>query len=173
MKCPLAILAPDVIGCRAATFIRRHMQDLLPGGTAVVARAPDIESTASDWTADVPVLDLATIVGGRLRWQLAHAVAKQVGLKLDKLMVERFWKQHQVQVVMGEYLDFGLEWFDVARKSGIRFFGHAHGVDVWGRPRDPRWRSEYLRYNESAGVIAPSRSSRRSEERRVGKECRL
>src|SRR5262249_60121076 len=105
-NCPLAILAPDVIGTPVATFIRRHMRDLLPHRTAVVARNSSDDGITPDWTVDGPVLDLSQIIGGRLRWQVAHAVAKQAGVRLEHAMIRRFLKRYQVQDAMGEYLDF-------------------------------------------------------------------
>ncbi|MBI3667179.1 MAG: glycosyltransferase family 4 protein [Acidobacteria bacterium] len=160
MNRPLAIFSPDHIGLGVATFVRRHMRDLLPGGTAVVAFAASPESGEPEWGVDGPILDLGRIIGGRLRWQLAHAVAKQVGVKLDRVMIKRFLKQHQVQVVMGEYLDFSLQWLGIAQELGIRFFAHAHGCDVVDRLREPKWRTEYLRYNRAGGIISNSQANR-------------
>ena len=159
MNCPLAVLAPEV-GVTVATFIRRHACDLLPGGTAVVARASFPEAVQTDWKVEGPVLDLARIIGGRLRWQLAHAVGKQFGLRLDRVVVKRFLRAHRVQVVLGEYLDFSIEWFDIARELGLPFFVHCHGDDVTVRLREQNWRSRYLRYNAAAGIIANSRACR-------------
>jgi glycosyltransferase involved in cell wall biosynthesis len=53
-----------------------------------------------------------------------------------------------------------LPWLEVARELGIRFFGHAHGVDVSVNLRNPRWRDEYLKYNQSDGIITINRVSR-------------
>ncbi len=160
MTCPLAVLAPDM-GLPVTTFIRRHMQDLLPGRTAVVARATFPDSVRTDWSVDGPALDLARIVGGRLRWQVAHGLARQFGLKLDHVMIERFLKRHGVQVVMGEYLDFSLQWFHPVQRSEARFFVHGHGHDVSARRlADPKWQKEYLRYNDAAGIITVNSGSR-------------
>jgi glycosyltransferase involved in cell wall biosynthesis len=68
--------------------------------------------------------------------------------------------EHQVQIVMGEYLDLSLPWLKVAQECGLRFFAHAHGYDVSERLRHPYWRSEYLRYNQADGVITMSHISR-------------
>jgi glycosyltransferase involved in cell wall biosynthesis len=158
MKCPLAIISPD-IGMRSESFIRRHMCDLVPGGTAVVARASHTNGVPVDWTVPGPVLDLSTIVGGRLRWQAAHGLARQFGVKLDKVMLGRFLREHQVRVVLGEYLDFSLQWFETIRDLGLTFFAHGHGHDVSGRLQDPAWRSGYLRYHEAGGIITINRPS--------------
>lgn len=136
---PLAVLIAE-IGARTETFIRRHVQDLLPGGTVTVGRALPVGRNV-DWAATEPFLDLDDISGPGA--------------------AERFLLDHGVEVLMGEYLDLSIGWLDVALAGGMRFFGHAHGYDVTERLREPRWRSEYLRYAEADGVITMSECSRR------------
>ena len=157
--CPLAILTPDY-GLGIATFIRRYACDLLPGATAVIGRASVEDTRPISWRAPGPFLDLAGIIGGRLRRQVAHGAFKQVGVHLDRIAIKRFWKQHKVQVVLGQYLDFSLQWLDLARESGLRFFVRAHGDDFLIRPQDPRWRAEYLRYAQADGIVSNSRAGR-------------
>src|SRR5688500_3594687 len=74
--------------------------------------------------------------------------------------MKRFLREHKVQVILGEYLDQSVRWLDLARELNVRFFAHAHGVDVSSRLRAAKWRSEYLRYDESDGVITMSHASR-------------
>jgi colanic acid/amylovoran biosynthesis glycosyltransferase len=136
---PLAVFVAE-IGARTETFIRRHVQELLPGGTVTVGRSLP-EGRDVDWAAGEPFLDLDRIAG-------PDAAA-------------RFLRDHGVEVLMGEYLDESVEWLDVAHAGRIRFFGHAHGYDVTERLREPRWRSEYLRYAKADGVITMSECSRR------------
>ena len=57
----------------------------------------------------------------------------------DAAIPRWFLQRHQVQVVMGEYLDGSLPWLMLAQELGIRFFGHAHGYDVSKQLRDPKW----------------------------------
>ncbi len=159
MKCRLAVVTPD-IGISIATFIRRHVCSLLPGETAVVGLASHPDSVRTDWTVEGPLLDLARIAGGRLRWQVAHALARQFGVRLDRVWIKRFLQRHQVEVVMGEYLDFSMQVLDIARELGVPFFAHGHGHDVSARLRDPRWRQQYLQYDGPGGVITVSRYSR-------------
>lgn len=135
---PLAVLIAE-IGARSETFIRRHVQDLLPGGTVTVGRAlppgPEV-----DWTAAEPFLDLDRFT--------------------DPKAAEQFLQACGVEVMMGEYLDESIGWLDTAHAGGMRFFAHAHGYDVTERMREPRWRSAYLRYAEADGVITMSECSR-------------
>jgi glycosyltransferase involved in cell wall biosynthesis len=157
--CPLAIAAPDPIGTPVATFICRHVRDLLPGGTAVIAPAATANGPAG-WTVDGPLLDLRRLTGGRLRWQVTNATTRLVGWKLDAWALRRFLKQHRVQVFMGEYLDFSLQWMDASRPLGLPFFVHSHGHDLWERLEDPSWRAAYARYHDAAGIISNSAAGR-------------
>ncbi len=138
---PLAIFAPS-IGGLSETFIRRHMEDLLPGETVVITDTID-GPEAGHWTVDCPVLLLDRI----------HDTDHIANLK-------RFLTEHNVEVIMGEYLNESLPWLEVARDLGIRFFAHAHGYDVSRMLRLPRWRAEYLKYNRADGIITMSQFSR-------------
>jgi glycosyltransferase involved in cell wall biosynthesis len=87
-------------------------------------------------------------------------VARRFGVRLDRVWIERFLRRHQVEVVMGEYLDFSMQSLDIARELGVPFFAHGHGQDVSGRLRDSGWRQRYLQYDGPGGVITMSRYSR-------------
>jgi colanic acid/amylovoran biosynthesis glycosyltransferase len=138
VSCPLAVFVPE-LGARSETFIRRHVQDLLPGQTLTIG-GPLGDGTARDWDADGPVVDLGAVS--------------------DLGTVGRWLREYGVQVLLGEYLDASLPWLSLARELGIRFFVHAHGYDVSQRLRGPLYRREYLRYREAAGVITMSEASR-------------
>jgi glycosyltransferase involved in cell wall biosynthesis len=156
MNRPLAVFSPDEMGLAITTFIRRHMEDLLPGRTVAVAPLP------AGWRGSpgLPVLDLRQIVGGRLRWQAAHGFCRQFGWKLDHWMIQRFLRRHGVEVIMAEHLDTSVQWLDIARNLGIRFFAHAHGDDVILRLRDPAWQKAYLQYHKADGIITMSEFGR-------------
>ncbi len=159
MKCPLAVFIPHPVGVPIATFIRRYTCDLLPGRTALIAPSA-LPGEPSDGTFHGPLLDLRRVIGDRLRWQVAHGVARQFGVMLDHVMIRRFLKRHQVEVVLGEYLDFSLPWLRIARDLGIPFFAHAHGDDYLIRPAQDGWRERYLAYRGAAGIVANSRNCR-------------
>jgi len=113
------------------------------------------------WTVACPVLVLEGLNGtveGRARRALrgmgvgvADATAKAF---------ERFVRTHAIEVVLGEYLDYSLPWLPMVQRAGVRFFGHGHGYDVSRRLREPRWRLEYRRYHDAAGIIVVSHASR-------------
>lgn len=166
MNYPLAIFAPYIGAC-SETFIRRHMQNLLPEGTVVVTGTVD-GPHAGYWSVDCPVLVLDRIQASGLKQQLVRAVARRFGWRpADYLAsaVTRFLKRHHVQVVMGEYLDLFLPWLGAVQELGVRLFGHAHGYDVSERLCDPKWRAACLAYNQANGVITMSQVSR---ERLIG-----
>jgi glycosyltransferase involved in cell wall biosynthesis len=75
--------------------------------------------------------------------------------------IDRFLKRHQVQVILGEYLDFSLPLVEIARDLSIPLFAHAHGYDVSRRLREGDWASQYLRYNDAAGIVTMSEASKR------------
>lgn len=137
----LAIFAPS-IGGLSESFIRRHMEDLLPGDTVVITDTVD-GPDAGHWSVVCPVLLLDRIHDGEY-------IATLKG----------FLTEHNVQILMGEYLNESLPWLEVARDLGIRFFAHAHGYDVSRMLRHPRWRAEYLKYNQADGIITMSQVSR-------------
>lgn len=162
MKYSLAVFAPYV-GLAADTFIRRHMADLLPGATVVVTQTADGPDTGY-WNVDCPALFLNRIQPLGLKKQVVRAVARRLGCPPKDHVannVKRFLREHQVDVVMGEFLDWSLRWLGLVQELGIRFFGHAHGYDVSMQLRNPRWQAEYVRYNLASGVITMSQASRR------------
>ena len=140
MSHPLLVSASS-IGAVSETFIRRHMAALLPGGTAVMVKAADRED-GGHWDVPAPLLVLDRIQHDYME------------------TVKRFFTDHGVRVVLGEYLDQSLRWLDLAGELGIRFFGHAHGYDVSERLRDPRYRAEYLKYRRADGLITVTHHSR-------------
>jgi glycosyltransferase involved in cell wall biosynthesis len=160
MSHPLAIFSPDDLGEWQTPFTRRHIQNLLPGRTIVAAPSSGPAPNWDGWAIDFPVLNLRRVLGERLRWQVAHGVAKQFGVLLDQFMIRRFLERYQCEVILSEYLDFSLQWLESGRRSGARFFAHAHGHDISGCLTDPRWREAYRRYNDSAGVITMNQPSR-------------
>lgn len=162
MNKPLAIIAPQV-GAYSETFIRRHMQDLLPGGTVIVTNTVD-GSYAGHWSVDCPILALNQVQWGGLNQGMVHFLTRQLGWRSAEdsvfLVVKQFLEKHKVQVILSEYLDFSVPFFQMSQKLGIRFFAHAHGGDVSVQLRNPKWQTEYLLYNQADGVITVSEASR-------------
>jgi len=154
MNRTLAIVAPE-IGARSETFIRRHMQSLLPKNTVVVAAD---NSDSGDWRVDCPVLVMNWLCEGEDGNRNVQR-AKPVTAAAPWLEVKQFLQAHQVQVIMGEYLNLCFPWIQIAQELNIPFFGHAHGYDVSHKLRDPQWRQKYLHYNQTGGIITMSKNS--------------
>jgi len=156
MSYPLAVFVP-AIGVRSESFIRRHLHDLLPSGTIAIAAAKANGEYGGHWEANCPALVLEGL--GRTWEGGARFLARKIGMPAADMAgraVARFLKKHQVQVILGEYLDRALPWLPLAQDLGIRFFGHAHGYDVSRSLREAKWQEEYLHYNRSHGVIVRS-----------------
>ena len=158
---PLSIIAPRV-GEASETFIRRHMCQLLPGRTVVIAGASRARDKGK-WTIDCPCLELGEVQRG-IAARVAGAILRRAGVsnKIGRALSTRFLRKHNVKVVLSEWLDVSEPWFESLRGAGVQFFAHAHGYDVSRRwLAEPKWGQAYLKYNESAGVITMSDCSRR------------
>jgi glycosyltransferase involved in cell wall biosynthesis len=161
---PLAVTTPH-IGAPSETFIRRHVQDLLPSGTAVVAGGAS-QPHAYQWKVAGPclLLDMAANASNSKAGFLSRAkwvAARRFGLRPYERalagLVKRFLRKYSVQVILGEYLNDSLLWLTVAQELGVRFFVHPHGYDYSSLVRsNPEICTEYLRYNGADGIITAS-----------------
>lgn len=157
---PLAILSPT-IGAASETFIRRHIEELLPAETVVVADDLNNYGAQHYWTIGCPAWELRAYHRASLGVRVARRVLRRCGRDPQRSAIKTFLRKHGVTTILGEYLDRSLPFLDLAMELGLRFFGHAHGYDVSMKLRDPYWRSEYLKYNNADGVIAVSQASRK------------
>lgn len=153
----LAVITQD-IGTLTETFIRRHVQDLLPGKTVTIARGSRPGWTANGatiFTRHSPnILERAIrrISFGRIEpWKVEKLPSK------ERRRLTKFLRAHNVTVALGEYLDYGVRFVSLMKELNIPFFVHAHGYDVSKCLNDHLWRREYLKYNSCAGIIVPSR----------------
>jgi colanic acid/amylovoran biosynthesis glycosyltransferase len=147
MTTPLLVAAPHV-GAISETFIRRHMEEICPGNTAILTA--NISSPyAGHWTVDAPLL-------------VHHPDRPAKGWResLRQLKLRQFLKKHQVQVILGEYLNYSFGFFQIAQQLGIPYFAHAHGRDVSEALRDRQWQQAYLAYNQAAGIITMNQVSK-------------
>lgn len=162
MNYPLAVFSPNV-GSFTETFIRRYMTELLPGRTAIVAKNILDGPGAVPWSVGGPKLILSNLPPSRLRQVLFGAIMWQVGLEFPdrtETAIRDFLKASGVQVLLGNYLDESVFLLKVAKDLGIRFWGHALGYDISERLRDPKWRTEYVKYNQCNGIVTISENSR-------------
>jgi colanic acid/amylovoran biosynthesis glycosyltransferase len=110
---------------------------------------------------DGPALVLRSLPRAGFGRRLLRVAARGLGWRSPPRAeaVKQFLQEHDVNVIMAEYLEHGVEWMDLARKLGIRFFGHAHGYDVSRLLRERKWRAAYPGYNQTDGVICVSHFS--------------
>ena len=166
MSKPLAVFVRR-IGIISETFIQKHIEKLMPDGTVVVALDDNTSLGRGHWQVDLPTL-LLSHVQVRMTRHVVHRVLQPLGISSQVTNIERlkteairqFLQQHDVQVILAEYLDLFIQWIPLAQELGIRFFAHAHGYDVSKRLRDPHWQQAYLRYNQADGVVTMSQASR-------------
>ncbi len=151
----LAVCAPQ-IGAVSETFVKRHMEDLLPGRTVVVVDT-DAKPYAGHWTVECPLL-----VRNRIRRppmgvkeRLAFALHGQVPVRdWKKQAVVEFLRRQKVGMMLGEYLSYSFHYFQIARELGIPYYAHSHGNDTSHDIEMPEWREKYALYANAAGVIA-------------------
>lgn len=138
------------LGTASETFIRRHVEDLLPGRTVVIAR----NSTAQfdgRWRPECPVLFLD-------RWALRLPVrlAGRLGRsksRMQETAVKRFLRQHGATVVLGEYLDQFAEFVPLLDRMGLRYVVQGHGIDVSAALRKGGTSESYQRYKSAAAIL--------------------
>jgi len=148
----LAIFCPT-IGAASETFIQRHMIDLAPGRTFAIARSVP-PTSAMQWEVNCPTLLLEKPDFSQVGLpSFLNKYSRLFPVVIQYYLIRRFLKKHHINVIMGEYLNWSLQLLPIARKLGIRFFAHAHGIDISLHFRDPKMRQSYLLYREADGVI--------------------
>jgi glycosyltransferase involved in cell wall biosynthesis len=145
----LAIFTPQ-LGTASETFIRRHIEDLLPGRTVVVARN-STTPFGGYWRPQCPVLFLD-------RWALRLPVrlAVRMGVSQARLrdsMIGRFLQQHGATVIMGEYLDQFVDFIPLLESMRLPYIVQAHGIDVSAALRKPEMAARYRAYESAAAIL--------------------
>ena len=138
------------LGAASETFIRRHVEDLLPGRTVVVAR----NSTAQFdgyWRSQCPVLFLD-------RWALRLPVrlAARAGVSQARMCdaaLQRFLRQHGATVILGEYLDQFADFIPLLDRMRLPYVAQGHGIDVSAALRRPGMAQRYRQYQSAAAIL--------------------
>ena len=146
------------LGAISETFIRRHVEDIAPGETVVVAWR-STHPAGGRWTAPCPVLFLDQAIR---RWpaRLAH----RAGLSWPRIRapaVSRFLRRHGVQVVLAEYLDEFLEFVPLIERLAIPYVAQGHGIDLSAALRRPGMAERYLAYRSARAVLTRCEAHRR------------
>ncbi|RWP73317.1 glycosyltransferase [Mesorhizobium sp.] len=144
------------------TFIRDHIRYLAPGKTVLICQKPDGANQFS-----YPVLSGIPRPSplGRLHSRIVNvarlgwlAYVREGMSRSEEDRVVEFFKIHNVDAVLVEYLTMGALFARACRRANVRLYAHAHGSDSTVMPRKHLWRRRYRRLFASAdGIITPSR----------------
>lgn len=147
---PLCILTP-VIGQASETFVRGHVEEVLPGGTSVICLRRQTASKRA-WDASGPVLELEGDAPKWVRlWQRIYRLT--LGKAAEAKKIARFLKEHQVEAVMVEYLDVTWRYLPALKAAGVRIYGRGLGYDVSSYLKDPKWVERYQALNGIDGIF--------------------
>ena len=138
------------LGTASETFIRRHVEDLLPGRTVVVARN-STTPFGGYWRPQCPVLFLD-------RWALRLPVrlAVRIGVSQARIRdstIGRFLHQHGATVIMGEYLDQFVDFIPLLDSMRLPYIVQGHGIDVSAALRRPGMADQYRSYDSAAAIL--------------------
>jgi colanic acid/amylovoran biosynthesis glycosyltransferase len=138
------------LGTASETFIRRHVEDLLPGRTVVVARNSTSQFDGY-WRSQCPVLFLD-------RWALRWPVrlARRAGVSQARMRdaaLERFLRQHGATVILGEYLDQFADFVPLLDRMRLPYVVQGHGIDVSAALRRPGMAERYRAYDSAAAIL--------------------
>lgn len=134
-----------------ASFINRHVEDLLPERTVAVFRSSKHQPLSGPYEPQNPVLFLD-------RWErrLPVRLAKRAGVRDKRLLdaaVRRFLQRHGVTVVLGEYLDQFLDFVPLLERMDLPYVVQGHGIDLSTALRQPGRAKHYLAYRSARAVL--------------------
>jgi len=157
MTSKLAIFTSQ-LGTASETFIRRHVEDLLPGRTVVVARN-STPAFGDFWKVSCPVLFLDC-------WtqRLSVRLVRRVGVSeayLRDAAVGRLLRAHGVNVVLGEYLDQFIDFVPLLYRMRIPYVVQGHGIDLSAALRKPGAAERNLTYRSARAVLTRCEFHRR------------
>ena len=162
----LAIYSPD-LGTLSETFIKKHIEDILPGNTVVVAGSNGHPDHGPYWSVEAPTYFLKnrSSISLSKRKKIWLTILHTLGLRSRQDVyynkpLSDFLKQNNVKVIMGEYLNYSTTVIELAKKLNIKLYAHGHGYDVSELIRQPFWKREYLRLNKIDGIITVSEYSK-------------
>lgn len=146
----LAVFAYDL----GASFIDRHVEDLLPGRTVAVGTYGALPALANLWPVSCPVFLLD-------RWALGLTVrlAGRAGVPTSRLRdaaVARFLRSHGATVILGEYLDQFLDFLPLIERMRLPYVVQGHGIDVSAALRKPGMPQRYLAYKTARAILTRS-----------------
>lgn len=157
MSATLAVFTPQ-LGTVTETFVRRHVEDLLPERTVIVAWR-SAHHADGYWAAPSPTLFLDRCAAGA-----PFRLARRAGVPERRLFdaaVRRFLRRHHVDVVLGEYLHLFVDFVPLLDRMGLPYVVQGHGLDVSAKLRDPDKARQYSAYRLARAVLTRSELHRR------------
>ncbi len=145
----LAVITQQ-LGTVSETFIRRHIEDLLPGQTVAIARHSS-HPLGGRWESPCPVLLLdekAKSLTARAARRLGVSDASQM-----ERATETFLRQHEVKWVLGEYLDQFVDFVPLLDRLNIPYVVQGHGIDLSAALRMPEKQQSYLQYKSARAIL--------------------
>ena len=138
------------LGTASETFIRRHVEDLLPGRTVVVARHSTSQFDGF-WHSPCPVLFLD-------RWALGlpARLAARAGVlqaRMREAALQRFLRRHGATMILGEYLDQFADFVPLLDRMRLPYIVQGHGIDVSAALRKPGMAERYRAYDSAAAIL--------------------
>jgi glycosyltransferase involved in cell wall biosynthesis len=149
MNTKLAVFTPQV-GTVSETFVRRHIEDIMPSRTVVVARRSS-HPMGGRWAAHCPVLFLD-------RWELRPTirVLRRLGFSNERLSAKAmatFLRRQRVDVVLGEYLDHFIDFVPTLDFLQIPYVVQGHGIDLSAALHRPGMAERYAGYRSARFVL--------------------
>lgn len=150
----LAVFSDDL----GASFINAHLSILHPGKTVALGNYGAVP-LANLWPANCPALLFN-------QWELRKTtrIAKHLGFSLQSLKeyaVCKFFKQHNIEVVLGEYLDQFMPFVPLMNRLRIPYVVQGHGYDVSERLRDPEMLQKLSVYSTAKAILTRSEFHRK------------
>ena len=146
------------LGTVSETFVRRHIEDLLPGETVAVASASG-HHFGGRWDPGCPALFLDRQTRG---WPARLALrAGASTTEVRARAVAAFLRKHEVTVVLGEYLNQFVEFAPLLSRLGIPFVAQGHGIDLSAALRDAAVAERYGSYASARAILTRCELHRR------------
>lgn len=138
------------IGATSETFIQRHIADLAPGRTVVVARQSGGNGKEGGGSRrETLFLD---------QWALRMPIrlAKRVGVSERRMRdgkIREFLRRNEVSVVFGEYLDQFVDFVPLLDQMSVPYVVQGHGIDVSAALRKPETAQGYSAYKSAKAIL--------------------
>lgn len=157
MSAKLAVITAQ-LGTVSETFVRKHVEGIAPGETVAVAMRSS-HASGGRWDAGCPALYLDEVTR-KWRARLAHRAGRS-WRELRAVAVMRFLRQHEVGVVLGEYLDMFVEFVPLLDRLGIPYVTQGHGIDLSASLRKADVAKSYGVYRSARAVLTRCEFHRR------------